>query len=256
MSAFGRSAVIIALSLLAAACGKKGALIYPDMLVPAAPAGASAQQSGSAVKLQFTLPDKDRAGRPVHGVAGVKISRLVADTDRKDFCNSCMTDYRLFRTLYLDRLPADTQRFGSRLVVLDSDVSAGNRYSYRMVPFTVDNVEGAISPAADVRVAPPLPAPGVKIAAFPTEVKLYLSLQPLQTGQLLGYNLYRASGAASWPYQPFNRAPFNGTVYSDTTLERGVQYRYTVRAVIRQPSGDVAESMPSEEVAGKLTDDE
>lgn len=32
------------------ACGKKGALIYPDMLVPAAPSAVSAQQSGTTMK--------------------------------------------------------------------------------------------------------------------------------------------------------------------------------------------------------------
>ena len=102
MRSVGPSALVVGFALLATACGRKGPLIYPDMLVPAAPAAVTAQQSGSAVKLQFALPDKDRAGRPVKGVAGVKISKRSTEADQKEVCRSCTTDYRLFRTLYLD----------------------------------------------------------------------------------------------------------------------------------------------------------
>lgn len=256
MNALGRLVLVVGLSLMATACGKKGALIYPDMLVPAAPAAVTALQSGSVVKLQFALPDKDRAGRPVKGVAGVKISRRAAEAARKDVCRSCMTDYRLFQTLYLDHLPANTQRFGNRLVVLDGDVGAGNTYSYSIVPFTADGVDGASSPAADVRVAAPLPAPVLKIESLPTEVRLQISSQPLISGSLLGYNLYRSSIATARSYQPLNREPLKGSEYVDGVLERGVKYRYTVRALIMLASGDIAESAESIEVEGMLKDDE
>lgn len=256
MSAIWLSALVVGLSLMATACGKKGALIYPDMLAPAAPAAVTAQQSGSVVKLQFALPDKDRAGRPVQGVAGVKISRRSADTAQKDVCRSCMTDYRLFRTLYLDHFPADTQRFGNLLILLDSDVSAGNSYSYSIVPFTNDGVDGTSSPTADARVVTPLPAPALKIESLPTEIKLQISSQPLKSGSLLGYNLYRSPGASARSYQPLNREPLKGNEYVDSALERGVKYRYSARALIVLAPGDIAESAESDEVEGMLKDDE
>lgn len=257
MSGLGRrSALVIGMSLMATACGKKGPLIYPDMLVPAAPTAVAALQSGSAVKLQFALPDKDRAGRPVQGVAGVKINRRAVEAAQKDVCRSCMTDYRLFRTLYLDHLPDNTQRFGNRLVILDGDVSAGNSYSYSIVPFTTDGVDGASSPTADVRVATPLPAPALKIESLPAELKLQISSQPLKFGRLLGYNLYRSSAATARSYQPLNREPLKGNEYVDAGLERGVKYRYSARALIMQASGDIAESTESTEVEGMLKDDE
>lgn len=257
MRPVGPSALVIALSLLATACGRKGPLIYPDMLVPAAPAAVTAQQSGSAVKLQFALPDKDRAGRPVKGVAGVKISKRSTEASRKEVvCRSCTTDYRLFRTLYLDLLPTDTQRFGNRLILLDSDVNAGNVYSYRIVPFTADGVDGAASAIADVRMGSPLSAPAVKIESFPTEVRLQFSWQTPISGRLLGYNLYRSSGAGSRSYQPLNKEPLQVNEYVDSALERGVKYRYVVRAVMVQESGGIAESAESQEVEGMLKDDE
>ncbi len=251
-----RSALVVGLSLLAAACGRKGPLIYPDLLVPAAPAAVTAQQSGSAVKLLFALPDKDLAGRPVKGVAGVKISRRVVEVDQKEVCRSCMTDFRLFRTLYLNHMPTDTQRFGNRLVTLDSDVSAGNIYSYSIVPFTLDGLDGASSLIAAVRVAAPFPAPVLKAESFPTEVKLRISSQTLKSGRILGYNLYRSPVGGVRSYQPLNREPLNGSEYVDAVLTRGTGYRYSARTLIMSESGDVAESAESEEAEGTLKDDE
>lgn len=257
MSYIGRSALIAGMSLVATGCGKKGPLIYPDMLVPTAPSAVTAQQSGSAVKLQFALPRKDRAGRPVDGVAGVKISRRTTEAGQKDVCPSCTTDYILFRTLYLDHLPADTERIGGQLILRDSDVNAGNVYSYRVIPFTTDLVEGVSSVHADARVDTPLAAPGLKIESFPTELKLFLSYNTtLKSGRLIGYNVYRSSGTAPQSYVPLNSAPVKGNEFVDTGLERGVKYRYSTRAVVTRASGGVAESVESHEVEGMLKDDE
>jgi predicted small lipoprotein YifL len=251
-----RFLLIAGLLLTTTACGKKGPLVYPDMLLPAAPAAVTAQQSGAAVKLQFAIPDKDRAGRPLRDVAGLKISRRVADAYQKDICRSCLADYRLFRTLYLDHLPVDTQRFTNQLVLLDGDVAAGNLYSYRIVSFTADGVDGASSSTASVRVAAPLPAPVLKAESLPTEVKLQFSSQPTKSGSLLGYNLYRRSAAAARSHQALNREPLKGSEYVDAALERGVQYLYSTRALIVLESGDVMESTESNEVVGMLKDDE
>ncbi len=256
MNPVGRSAFFVTVSLLATACGKKGPLIYPDMMIPAAPAAAIAQQSGSIVKLQFTLPDKDRAGRPVQGVAGVRISRRAHEAGQKDVCRSCMTDYTLFQTLYLDHVPDTTQRFGNRLVVLDGDVTAGNSYSYRLVPFTTDGLDGAVSTTADVGVMSALPAPVVIIESLPTEIRLRMSFQLPVAGQLLGYSLYRRVAGTVRSSLPVNKEPQKGGEYVDAGIERGVKYQYSVRALVALGGGDVVESLESQEVEGMLKDDE
>ncbi len=256
MIGLGRAALLVGLSLITVACGKKGPLIYPDMLVPAAPTAVSVQQSGAVVKLQFEIPGRDRTGRPLHGVSGVKISRRTAEVDQKNVCKSCSTDYRLFQTLYIDHLPTNTQQFGSRLIVIDGDVSAENIYSYLIVPFTADGVDGVSSLAAEASVTVPPPAPDLKIQSFPTEVKFQISSQPLMPGRLLGYNLYRWSVATARSYQPLNREPIKGNEYVDSSLERGVKYRYSVRALMVLAAGDIAESAESNEVEGMLKDDE
>lgn len=256
MRGLERSLLIIAMSLLATACGRKGPLLYPDMLVPAAPAAVTARQSGSVVKLYLDLPDKDRAGRAMDGVAGVKISRKAAETGQKDVCRSCMTDYKPFQTIYLAHLPTTTQRFGNRLMVIDSDVTAGNSYSYSIAPFTADGVDGASSQAVEARVAAPVPAPLLEIESLPTELRLHILVHPLVAARMLGYNLYRSSGVSARSYLPINNAPLKGNEYIDGAVERGVKYRYSARTLIVRPSGDVAESAESNEVEGILKDDE
>lgn len=256
MMPVGRLALAVGLSLLLTACGRKGPLIYPDMLVPAAPSAVTAQQSGSAVKVQFVLPEKDRAGRPLQGLSGVKISKRTADAAQTDVCRSCTTEYRLLRSLYLGLLPTDTQIFGNRVIMLDSDVNAGNIYSYSIVPFTADGVDGAASAIADVHMGHALPAPAVSIESFPTEVRIHFSWQPQRSGRLLGFNLYRALGALPRSYQPLNKEPLQGNEYVDSALDRGVKYRYIARALLGMETGGVAESAGSQELEGMLKDDE
>jgi len=258
MSGIGRSALVVGFSLMATACGKKGPLIYPDMLVPAAPSAVTVLQSGAAVKISFAIPGRDRAGRPVHDVAGVKISRKAAEAGQKKQCRSCMSDYSAFRTLYLDRLPTNTERSGSVLLLLDGDVSEGYSYSYSLVPFTAGGVEGAAATTAAVLVATPLPAPLLKIESLPTELRLQAAPAPLAmvSGELLGYNLYRWSTVNARSYLPLNREPLKSGDYVDSGLERGVLYSYSARVLYKRSSGDVAESAESNVVTGKLADDE
>lgn len=256
MNQLGKLVLVVCSSLVVAGCGRKGALIYPDMLVPAAPAAVSATQFGSSVKLQFVLPDKDRAGRPVKEVSGVRITKKGDETGQQDICRSCMADYLMLTTLYLDSLQSTAQRFGSRLVVLDGDVGAGTTYSYIIIPFTAGGVDGASAQISDVHVTTPVPAPVLSIEPLPAEIKLHIAPSPALTERLIGYNLYRWPVAGSRRYLPLNREPLNNTEYIDATPERGVKYHYSARAVVMTASGNIAESIESAEVEGMLKDDE
>ena len=255
MNGIGCSAVVVGLSLMATACGKKGSLIYPDMLVPAAPTAVTVLQSGAAVKMSFAIPGRDRAGRPVHDVAGVKIGRKADEAEQKKLCRSCMTDYSPFRTIYLDRLPTNTERSGSMLLLLDGDVSEGYSYSYSLVPFTTGGVEGATATTVAVSVVPPLPAPLLKIESLPTELRLQVSSQAMNAGTLQGYNLYRWFAVQMKSYLPLNTEPLKDSEYVDSGLTRGVLYSYSARVLFKLSSGDVVESAESNVVTGTLADE-
>jgi predicted small lipoprotein YifL len=238
------------------ACGKKGLLVYPDMLVPAAPSDVSAQQSGNSMKLSFVLPSKDLAGRNFAGLSGVTILKRDEPAGQSPGCSACTADFSLFRKLNLDLLPPDTRRYGSLLLLLDGDVQTGRTYTYRISAVTKDNQEGALSaPVATVMVPAPLP-PIVQAISQPTEIQLEFAGLPPGEGVIAGYNVYRALKGESLPFKPLNREPLTGNRFVDVGLERGTSYSYGVRTVVRLPSGGRLESSLSNEVEGRLKDDE
>lgn len=251
-----RAPLLFLLALSITACGKKGPLIYPEMLVPAAPSNVTLRQSGTSMKLSFELPSKDRAGRNLANLAGVTIRKRDAVVDQAPVCSSCTDDYFLFKKLNLDLLPTGTQRKGSLMLVLDADVRQGRNYSYIVSGFTREDVTGASSaPVASTVVQSPLP-PVLQAISQPTEINLEFVGLPPHEGVFVGYNVYRALKGEEFSYWPLNKEPLTANRFSDAGLDRGTTYVYVVRTVVRISSGAFAESGMSNEVEAKLKDDE
>ncbi len=248
--------LLLVMVLLTSACGKKGALIYPDMLVPAAPANVSVRQVGSSIKLAFKLPDKDKAGQPLMDLSGVKILRRETTSGQDSGCNSCANDFRVFKAIYVDHLDASIQRFGSTFMMLDSDVRAGSEYAYRVLAFTKGNVSGEASRPVQTALVQAVQPPVLQALPEPTEVKLEFTGQPPLEGVLAGYNLYRTVKGDSLPFLALNKEPLANASFIDAGLERGVIYVYAVRMVVRLPKGELVESILSNEVEAGLSDDE
>ena len=249
-------AVVMFVALVVTACGKTGPLVYPEMLVPAAPSNVAVQQSGSSIKLSFVLPSKDRAGRNISNLAGITILKRDTMAGQPLGCSACTDDFYLFRKLNLDLLPTGTQRNGSLVLLLDGDVQQGRSYSYIVSAFTRDDVSGAASlPIATVMVPPPLP-PVLRVTSQPTEIDLEFDGLPPMEGALAGYNLYRAKKGEPFSYWPLNEAPLTAQHFSDEGMEREITYAYVARTVVRLSTGTLVESAPSNEVQGKLKDDE
>jgi predicted small lipoprotein YifL len=248
--------LLIAIMLLSASgCGKKGALLYPDMLIPSAVTALTASQTGTSVKIVFELPDKDLAGRPLRDLAGATVFKRVESSLQQPDCPACTDDFLLFRKVYLD-LPGTAQIYGNKVVLLDGETRRNTAYGYYVVPFVRDNSVGANSAPVRVRVTlPPLP-PVLQVLPAPTEIKLeFVALAP-EEGSLVGYNVYRSVKDEPMPYLPLNNLPLAATVYVDSGLDRKVTYRYVVRAVVRMPWGGFVESGASNEGEGALAEDE
>lgn len=250
-----RIALPLFILLTITACGKKAALIYPEMLAPATPATFSARQFGNSMKLSFVLPRKDRAGRSLKGLSGVRILKREAIAGQGPECGACTADFNLFRTLYLD-VPGETQRYGDLLVLLDGDVRVGREYTYKVVTFTKDGVDGeATAPVLTAVVQPPQP-PVLQLHPSPTEMLLEIGGKaPVET-TFVGYNLYRAGKGEAMPLLPLTREPVAMNSFTDTGLDRREVYTYTARTVVRMPSGGLVESGPSNAVEGALKEDE
>lgn len=252
-----RSITVSILTALAlTACGKKGPLVYPEMLVPAAPSNVYTHQSGTSVNIAFDLPTKDLAGRNVIGIAAVTIVRKDDPSDQKQVCTSCLSDYSRFRSFNLEPLPSGIYRNGNSLLLQDSTVVAGRIYSYRISTATKENLEGALSPATVTAVAEAPVPPVARLVSQPTELLLEFNSVPPSTGEISGYNVYRAGKGDEFPLAPVTSVPVTGGRFVDSGLERATVYRYAVRSVIKLPAGTMIESGMSNEVEGQLKDDE
>lgn len=249
-------ACLLFIAIAITACGKKGPLFYPDMLVPAAPSELSAHQSGNSIKLSFMLPSRDLAGRNLAGLSGVTILKRDEPAGQNPGCSACTDDFSLFRKFNLDLLPPDILRFGRLLMLQDSDVQAGRNYTYRVLAVTKDNQAGALSaPVAADMVDAFLP-PVLQVISQPTELQLEFTGLPPREGVIAGYNVYRSVKGERFSLQPLNRELLTENRFVDVGLERGTTYVYSVRTVVRLPSGGVVESGLSNDVEGILKDDE
>lgn len=251
-----RKRIVLALLLfLVSGCGKRGALIYPDMLVPAAPEALSVSQSGDEIRLVFTLPGKDRAGRSLKDLAGVRVYRRETAPGQAEPCNACSDDFVLFRQLYLDVPDSMAQRSGSSVIVSDANVREGFSYTYRITPFTRDAIEGAVSEPISVSLVAQLPAPRLQAVSAPTEVQLLFYSDKPHAGEFVGYNIYRAEKGLPYSWLPYNAKPLMSDKFIDERLKRHVVYRYSVRNVVRLSNGAVVESSRSNEVEAQLQDE-
>lgn len=250
-----RIAVLSALVVSVTACGKKGPLIYPDMLVPAAPGAVIAEQSGASIRLVFDIPDKDRSGRRLNDISGVTILRRDTEVNLDPNCRSCISDYRQFRRLFLDA-PGAAQRFGNRLVLFDGDIQEKRSYTYLVRVFAKDGTDGVPAASVPLAVVTPILPPVLSATPAPTEVRLEFTGKLPESVELLGYNLYRAVKGEPLPFLPVNSQLISAPRYTDSGMARGVTYRYVARTVVRGQGGAVVESLASNEVEAALLDDE
>lgn len=157
---------------------KKGALIYPEMLVPAAPSAVSTQQTGTIVKLSFVAPQRDRAGRSLRDLVGIKVLRREAITGQSDSCSACVADFALFHKLYMDLPDQAVRRYGSLMMLLDTDVRIGSDYSYIVVAYNGDDHDGEPAAPVTVSMVPAPESPALTATAEPTEIRLKFTARP------------------------------------------------------------------------------
>lgn len=245
-------AALFLFALSATACGKRGALVYPEMGAPAAPEEFVARQTGDSVRLSFRVPRKDLAGRSLSDLAGVTVYR---QEEQGAACSACATDMPLYRTVYLDYPGSEVQRSDDRIVMLDGRVEAGTIYLYSLQGILRNGTGGAFSSTSKVAVRPALPAPSLRATETPTEIRLSMTATPPVTGQPVGFAIYRTATGMPFSYTPLTKEPVPGPEYLDFGLQRGVHYSYSARSVIRTGQGEIIESAASNVVEVKLAEE-
>jgi predicted small lipoprotein YifL len=252
-----RTAVLVAMMVAAlslAACGRKGTLVPPEALVPAAVTDLTAEQKGERFLVSWTPPSRQSGGGSLTEPTGFSLVRRFVLPPGED-CEECPDAYRPAAEAAPDFQPG-VRRIAGRYYVDDADLKSGATYQYKVVSFKADRAASPPSNRARRRfVAPPAP-PVVKAVPSPTAIELVWPEPPRPAeGELVGYHVYRSRAAEPFPPRPVTAAPLTERRYEDIRVERGVGYRYAVRSVARV-DGETVESVLSNDVAARLSEGE
>ncbi len=246
--------LLMILFFILTACGKRGALIYPDMLTPAAPSDVKISQFDAVVKLSFRLPQKNQAGKDLNDLAGVDIYKRSVISGQPAGCTYCTVDYLLFKKVYLNLPDSQIVTNGNQMILLDGDVRNGRDYSYYLIPFTTGSLAGKPSLPLTIAIAEPPSSPKLKVVVEPTEIRLVFT-PPAQQIDVAGYNLYRAEKGQPLTVFRHNKELVKENKYTDIGLKRGVSYVYAVRTVVKRANGVLAESGLSNQVEARLAEE-
>jgi predicted small lipoprotein YifL len=241
----------IGIALLLTACGKRGPLVAPEALVPAAINDLQVEQKGNRFLVCWSRPGKEEWGGTLEDLAGFRVLRrdvLPPDQD----CEECPNAYRQVKLIDPEYL-GDVLQFGSRYCLFDSELLNGKAYQYKVVSFEKD---GATSKSSNKvrrsKVLPPAP-PEVSAQQTPDGVTLQWKLPALPPDVALeGFSIYRKQASGVMPLSPFAIVKSDATTFADPHMEHGVLYFYAVRTLAKS-GPDLVESDLSNEVEGKFS---
>ncbi len=233
-------------------------MIYPDMMVPEAPANIVPEQIGRALRIGFDLPVKDIAGRKLKDppLGGVRIMRLATSLKPGETCGACASELTPYRKIDLE-FPGDgAVRIGNRLIVTDQNMEEGKTYSYRLVSYLKDGTEGKASGIVSARVSTPPQQPLLKASSSMGAVHLVVDLPDFfeGDGEVKGVRIFRKVASSEGAEIPLTLVSPFAPRYEDRSVQAGTRYSYSGRTVFRRPDGIVAESelsVPVEVIASE-----
>jgi len=241
----------IGIALLLTACGKRGPLVAPEALVPAAINDLQVEQKGNRFLVCWSRPGKEEWGGTLEDLAGFRVLRrdvLPPDQD----CEECPNAYRQIKLIDPEYL-GDVLQFGARYCLFDSELLNGKAYQYKVVSFEPD---GATSKSSNKvrrsKIVPPAP-PEISAQQTPDGVTLQWKSPALPPDVALeGFSIYRKQANGVMSLSPFAIVKSDATSFADPHMEHGVRYFYAVRTLVKS-GPDLTESDFSNEVEGKFS---
>lgn len=246
--------LLLASSVCLAACGKRGPLVYPDLVVPKAPNSVEARAVGDGVKLSFMLPSAGQQDNDSKSITEVQMYRQdISATEQ--FCSACKDSIPFHKTVYLETLRG-AERHGNLMLLMDSDVQSERHYRYRFALKTRGGVTGTQSLPVTVFAARPFAAPLLSVESTPTEAILRITGERPPEGVFAGYTVYRRTKESQSSLMPLLQTLLKENSYTDFTLKPGVKYLYGVRSAYKNDQGDISESLLSNEVEAERSMDD
>lgn len=227
--------------MLLACCGKKGQLIPPEALVPAAVQNLLVQQQGADFRITWQAPTREQGGRPLRDLAGFRLLRRDASTGGD--CSSCPDAWRLLTAVDLD-LPGETRQSGSTYIYRDRGLTQGSVSQYQLLAFSRSGGSSAATTSSPKKMLPVIPAPVVKAELLQSAIGITCTFTPPAGAQLLGFNIYRRQSGAAPVLMPLNATPTLLTTWEDQQVQYGLTYRYSATALVKI-DGETVESLSS-----------
>lgn len=244
--------------LALAGCGKKGPMIYPDLLVPEPPSFTQAEQFGTVAKLSFNLPAKDLAGRKLKDkeLGGIRVSRLVMQPQPAVDCKVCPDEFREVKNIDLEFPGPDVVAVGGRLIWTDSDVALGKQYNYRLVGYLKDGTSGAPTAVVSVALREPPQPPTLRVRSSQGALLVAVNLPEFfeGDGEIVGIQIYRTSMEPGEVEQLVATVSPLQASYQDLGVRQGGRYRYSARTVFKNVNGGIAVGSASPAVEAMVTD--
>src|SRR5262249_22871364 len=109
---------------------------------------------------------------------------------------------------------------------------------------------GIARPAHAQAFAFPALAPPSDVVAYPQDKAVFLTWTHQPSNAVVGYNVYRRTADQTPDKAGLvnTGGPITTTYTTDTGLTNGAAYIYTVKAVFKDAAGNLAESLPSQQV--------
>ena len=230
----GASFLLLAVVLLAGACGKRMAPYAPDRVLAAPVRNFQLTQEGNALVLSWQLPRENLLGQPLTQVQGCRVYRAaMRGVALEALASSDFSPYADIDLAY----PQRGEVHGEDLLFRDRELVPGQRYYYRVTVYNQDGYNGGWSKTLS-QAWGWLPRTPGGFKAVPGDKIVSLSWSPvtkLEDGSpvkdLAGYLVYRRSGQGSWIR--VTPAPVLQNNFQDVAVLNDVEYTYKVVAVRR-----------------------
>lgn len=251
------SALLLACSVLAPACGKRRPPLPPIEHIPQRTELLSGVQRGNQVILSWPSPQRNASDQSVQSIRRIDIYRL-AETPTAPL--PLTEEEFASRSTLIGSVTYETIRAANETITyIDTLELAGQparlRYAIRYV--NASGQRAAFSNFLLIEPAARIAQPPTNLRTEETETAITLSWQAPAANiggstpvNLLGYNIYRSEQSQTEPGQsPVNPTLITETRFADRNFRFGEQYSYIVRSVSLGTGGAQVESLNSNSIA-------
>ncbi|NVO00307.1 MAG: hypothetical protein HXX17_13375 [Geobacteraceae bacterium] len=234
-----RIILIVTAFFLLAGCGKKGALIPPEALVPAAVTDLNARQQGGDIVITWTQPQKEKSGRPLKDLSSMEITRRLVTGGSTD-CAACPESWE--KVAELDpNYPGKALKIGALYILRDGAGEIGRKAEYRLVSRSKSGGESQSATTRLMTTESAGDAPQLTAEVLPSSVRL-----SVKSAGAAGFNIYRRESKSEPATLPLNGEPVKGAFWEDSGVSFGKSYFYRA-TTLELKNGQPVESPFSKE---------